>query len=81
MCDSGAEVTVVAADGLYVHPVSVDEFRIAVAETFDVIVGPPGRTHSPSLPKTPVAPATSAARSLCAKDYARPFRLWIPGRC
>jgi FtsP/CotA-like multicopper oxidase with cupredoxin domain len=36
----GLKMTVVAADGLYVNPVSVDEFRIAVAETFDVIVEP-----------------------------------------
>ena len=39
----GLKMTVVAADGLYVHPVSVDEFRIAVAETFDVIVEPSGQ--------------------------------------
>ena len=38
-----AVMTVVAADGQYVHPVSVDEFRIAVAETFDVIVEPAGQ--------------------------------------
>ncbi|WPE24931.1 Copper resistance protein A [Pseudomonas hunanensis] len=36
----GLKMTVVAADGQYVHPVSVDEFRIAVAETYDVIVEP-----------------------------------------
>ncbi|HDZ55321.1 hypothetical protein LCGC14_0393690 [marine sediment metagenome] len=36
----GLKMTVVAADGLYVDPVSVDEFRIAVAETYDVIVEP-----------------------------------------
>ena len=36
----GLKMTVVAADGLHVKPVSVDEFRIAVAETFDVIVEP-----------------------------------------
>ena len=34
----GLKMTVVAADGQYVKPVSVDEFRIAVAETYDVIV-------------------------------------------
>ena len=38
----GVKMTVVAADGQYVHPVTVDEFRIAVAETFDVIVEPSG---------------------------------------
>ena len=36
----GLKMTVVAADGLYVNPVSVDELRIAVAETYDVIVEP-----------------------------------------
>jgi FtsP/CotA-like multicopper oxidase with cupredoxin domain len=39
----GLKLTVVAADGQYVHPVSVDEFRIAAAETFDVIVEPQGQ--------------------------------------
>jgi CopA family copper-resistance protein len=38
----GVKMTVVAADGLPVRPVPVDEFRIAVAETFDVIVEPSG---------------------------------------
>lgn len=36
----GLKMTVVAADGLHVDPVSVDELRIAVAETYDVIVEP-----------------------------------------
>ena len=36
----GLKMTVVAADGQYVKPVSVDELRIAVAETYDVIVEP-----------------------------------------
>ncbi|MNL00413.1 Copper resistance protein A precursor [compost metagenome] len=36
----GLKMTVVAADGQPVRPVEVDEFRIAVAETFDVIVEP-----------------------------------------
>jgi CopA family copper-resistance protein len=39
----GLKMTVVAADGQYVHPVTVDEFRIAAAETFDVIVEPSGQ--------------------------------------
>jgi len=39
----GLKMRVVAADGQYVHPVTVDEFRIAVAETFDVIVEPSGQ--------------------------------------
>jgi CopA family copper-resistance protein len=36
----GLKMTVVSADGQDVEPVGVDEFRIAVAETYDVIVEP-----------------------------------------
>lgn len=36
----GLKMTVVAADGLPVRPVTVEEFRMAVAETYDVIVEP-----------------------------------------
>lgn len=36
----GLKMTVVAADGQFVQPVSVDEFRLGVAETYDVIVEP-----------------------------------------
>jgi CopA family copper-resistance protein len=39
----GLKMTVVAADGQRVHPVTIDEFRIATAETFDVIVEPSGQ--------------------------------------
>lgn len=39
----GLEMTVVAADGQYIHPVSIDEFRIAPAETYDVLVEPTGQ--------------------------------------
>jgi len=36
----GLKMRVVAADGQYVQPVTVDEFRIGTAETYDVIVEP-----------------------------------------
>jgi len=36
----GLKLTVVASDGVDVEPVSVDEFRIGAAETYDVIVEP-----------------------------------------
>lgn len=36
----GLKMTVIAADGQDVEPVPVDEFRIGVAETYDVIVEP-----------------------------------------
>ncbi|ACV26711.1 copper resistance system multicopper oxidase [Kangiella koreensis] len=38
----GLEMTVVSADGQPVKPVTIDEFRIGVAETYDVIVQPKG---------------------------------------
>ena len=38
----GLPMTVVAADGQNVQPVSVDEFQVSVAETYDVIVQPKG---------------------------------------
>ena len=36
----GLKMTVVAADGQNIAPVTVDEFRIGVAETYDVVVEP-----------------------------------------
>ena len=38
----GLPMTVVAADGQHVQPVETDEFQIAIAETYDVIVQPKG---------------------------------------
>ena len=62
----GLKMTVVAADGQYVHPVSVDEFRIGVAETFDVIVEPSGQEaftiFAQSLDRTGYARGTLAVR-------------------
>ncbi len=43
----GLPMTVVQADGLNVMPVETDEFQIGVAETYDVIIEPPGnRTYA-----------------------------------
>ena len=43
----GLPMTVVGADGLAVQPVETDEFQIAIAETYDVIVRPgSGEAHS-----------------------------------
>jgi len=60
-------MTVVAADGQNVHPVTVDEFRIAVAETFDVIVEPTGQDaftiFAQSLDRTGYARGTLAVRN------------------
>ena len=40
----GLKMTVIATDGQYIEPVSVDELRISVAETYDVIVEPESDT-------------------------------------
>ncbi|RUO80933.1 copper resistance protein CopA [Idiomarina tyrosinivorans] len=42
----GLEMTVVAADGQPIKPVNVDEFRIAVAENYDVIVHPKNQPYT-----------------------------------
>ena len=62
-------MTVVAADGQYVNPVTVDEFRIAVAETYDVIVEPQGEAYTifaQSMDRTGYARGTLATRGLSA---------------
>jgi CopA family copper-resistance protein len=62
----GLKMTVVAADGLYVHPVTIDEFRIATAETYDVIVEPSGQEaftiFAQSMDRTGYAAGTLAVR-------------------
>ncbi|WP_460475327.1 copper resistance system multicopper oxidase [Bordetella tumulicola] len=62
----GLKLTVVAADGQYVNPVSVDEFRIAVAETYDVIVEPASEqaytVFAQSMDRTGFAMGTLAVR-------------------
>jgi CopA family copper-resistance protein len=62
----GLKMTVVAADGLPVRPVAVDEFRIAVAETYDVVVEPAGEDaftiFAQAMDRTGFAAGTLAAR-------------------
>jgi CopA family copper-resistance protein len=62
----GLQMTVVAADGQNVHPVTVDEFRIATAETYDVIVEPSGQDaftiFAQSMDRTGFAAGTLAVR-------------------
>ena len=62
----GLKMTVVAADGQYVHPVTVDEFRMGVAETVDVIVEPSGQDaftiFAQSMDRTGYARGTLATR-------------------
>lgn len=63
----GLKMTVVAADGQYVKPVNVDEFRIATAETFDVIVEPTQEAY------------TLFAQSMDRSGYARGTLAVRPG--
>lgn len=42
----GLKMTVVLADGQYVEPVEVDEFRIAPGETYDVLIEPQDRAYT-----------------------------------
>jgi FtsP/CotA-like multicopper oxidase with cupredoxin domain len=62
----GLKLTVVAADGQPVHPVTIDELRIATAETFDVIVEPSGQDaftiFAQSMDRTAYAAGTLAVR-------------------
>lgn len=61
----GLKMTVVASDGQYVNPVEVDEFRIAVAETYDVIVEPTAEAYTvfaQSMDRTGYARGTLAVR-------------------
>ncbi|MDP1570627.1 MAG: copper resistance system multicopper oxidase [Vicinamibacterales bacterium] len=62
----GLTMTVVAADGQPVRPVPVDEFRIGVAETYDVIVEPSGEDaftiFAQSMDRTGYAAGTLAVR-------------------
>jgi len=63
----GLKMTVVAADGQPVHPVSVDELRIAAAETYDVIVEPSGQdaytVFAQDMGRTGYARGTLAVRA------------------
>jgi CopA family copper-resistance protein len=63
----GLKLTVIAADGQYVRPVEVDEFRIATAEVYDVIAEPSDREaytiFAQSLDRTGYAAGTLAVRA------------------
>src|SRR5690606_60522 len=64
----GLRMTVVAADGQPVHPVSIEEFRIGVAETLDVVVTP-----------TEDQPYTVFAQAMDRSGYARATLAPRPG--
>ncbi len=72
----GVTLTVVAADGLPERPVTVDELRIAVAETYDVIVEPAGAEaftiFAQAMDRTGFAAGTLAVRPGLRADVPAP---------
>ena len=68
----GLKMTVVAADGQPVQPVPVDEFRIGVAETYDVLVTPEDDTaytiFAEAMDRSGYARATLAPREGMAAE-------------
>ncbi|MDT0576451.1 copper resistance system multicopper oxidase [Croceicoccus sp. F390] len=61
----GLKFWVVAADGLNVRPVEVEEFQIGTAETYDIVVEPTGEAHTivaESMDRSGMAVATLASR-------------------
>ncbi len=77
----GLKMTVIAADGQPVTPVSVDEFRIAVAETFDVLVEPTAEAYTlfaQSMDRTGFARGTLARQAgAMAPVPALDPRVWL----
>lgn len=79
----GLKMTVVQADGQNVEPVTVDEFRIGVAETYDVIVTPGDETYTifaQSMDRTGYTRGTLATRAgmtaaVPAPDKAEPLSM------
>ncbi len=78
----GLKMTVVSADGQDVEPVAIDEFRISVAETYDVIVEPHDERaytlFAQSIDRTGYARGTLAPQAgMQAAVPAMDPRLWL----
>ena len=78
----GLKMTVIATDGQEVQPVMVDEFRIATAETFDVIVEPQDERaytlFAQSIDRSGYARGTLAPRAgMQAEVPATDKRVWL----
>lgn len=75
----GLPMTVVAADGRNVHPVTIDEFRLGVAETLDVIVQPTGADaftiFAQSMDRSGYARGTLATRAGLEAPVPEPDRV------
>ena len=79
----GLKMTVVAADGQDVRPVDVEEFRIGVAETYDVIVEPKDERaytiFSQAMDRSGYARATLAPRAGMQADIPALDRVQLLG--
>ncbi|WP_427939412.1 copper resistance system multicopper oxidase [Achromobacter marplatensis] len=79
----GLKMTVVAADGQDVRPVDVEEFRIGVAETYDVIVEPQDERaytiFSQAMDRSGFARATLAPRAGMQADVPALDRVQLLG--
>jgi CopA family copper-resistance protein len=77
----GLKLVVVAADGVNVEPVSVDEFRFGPGETYDVLVQPRDDAYTvfaQSMERTGYARGTLAVRAgLSAPVPAPDLRQWL----
>ena len=78
----GLKMTVISTDGQDVEPVSIDEFRISVAETYDVIVEPQDEraytVFAQSIDRTGYARGTLAPRPSMEADVpAMDPRPWL----
>ncbi|MFC5582438.1 copper resistance system multicopper oxidase [Rhodanobacter terrae] len=78
----GLKMTVTAADGQDVQPVPVDEFRISVAETYDVVVEPQDERaytlFAQSIDRSGHARGTLAPRQgMSAEVPAMDPRVWL----
>ena len=79
----GLKMTVVSSDGQNIDPVEVDEFRIGLAETYDVIVTPEDNAYTifaQSMDRTGYVRATLATQAgltaaVPALDQAQPLTM------
>lgn len=78
----GLKMTVISADGQDVEPVEVDEFRVSVAETYDVVVQMPDdrayTVFAQSIDRTAYARATLAPKQgMAASVPALGEQTWL----
>lgn len=79
----GLKMTVIQADGQDVEPVTVDEIRLGVAETYDVLVSPKDEAYTifaqamdrSGFARATLAPRTGMTASVPAPDKPEPLTM------